>query len=178
LDLHNPPIFICDENLHPTLEPNQDGRNILRNVINKRVFRLGDSYKGLFNPDGLELICEKSGGVMRDLVRLARTACEIGLRNKLSLVDLATAQEAVQEVRREYNLSDYHYPELDFVHHNGTLTTKTHSLPSKGEFIICDELLQNKLVLGYYNSRQEPWFDINPILIEDLQRWQKTNKNL
>ncbi|MBE9006205.1 hypothetical protein IQ259_14355 [Fortiea sp. LEGE XX443] len=178
LDLNNPSVFESDNNLCPTSNPDQKGREILINVINKRLGSLGDSHKGLVNPDALELICEKSGGVMRDLVRLARTACEIGLRNKLSFVDLATAQEAVREVRREYNLSDYHYPELDLIHRTGKLTTKTHSLPSKGEFIICDELLQNKLVLGYYNSMQESWFDINPILIEDLERWQAANNNL
>lgn len=178
LDLNNPPVFECDDNLHPTSNPNQNGRKILINVINKRLISLGDRYKGLFNPDALELICEKSGGVMRDLVRLARTACEIGLRNRFSLIDLETAKEAVQEVRKEYNLSDYHYPELDKIHRTGQLTTTTHSLPGKGEFIICDELLQNKLVLGYYNSRQQSWFDINPILLEDLQRWQAANNNL
>jgi hypothetical protein len=175
LDLNNPPVFESNDNLCPTSNPNRIGREILINVINKRLVSLGDSYKGLFNPDALELICEKSGGVMRDLVRLARTACEIGLRNKFNLIDLETAQESVREVRREYNLSDYHYPELDLIHRTGKLTTKAHSLPGKGEFIICDELLQNKLVLGYYNSRQESWFDINPILIEDLKRWQAAN---
>jgi hypothetical protein len=51
-------------------------------------------------------------------------------------------------------------------------------LPRKGEFIICDELLQNKLVLGYYNSRQESWFDINPILIEDLERFLDAKNTL
>ena len=177
LDLNNPPVFECDENLRPTSNPNQNGRKILINVIHKRLISLGDRYKGLFNPDALELICEKSGGVMRDLVRLARTACEIGLRNRLGLIDLETAKEAVQEVRKEYNLSDYHYPELDKIHRSGQLTTTTHSLPGKGEFIICDELLQNKLVLGYYNSRQQSWFDINPILLEDFQRWQTANSN-
>jgi hypothetical protein len=90
-------------------------------------------------------------------------------------VDLDAAQEAVQEVRREYNLSDYHYPELDSVHRTGCLTTKIHSLPSKGEFVICDELLQNKFVLGYYDNRRNSWFDVNPILIEDLERWQAAN---
>ncbi|MBW4509434.1 MAG: hypothetical protein KME64_23360 [Scytonematopsis contorta HA4267-MV1] len=175
LDLNNPPVFECDDNLRPTSNPNRNGRDILINVINKRLISLGEGYKSLFKDDALELICEKSGGVMRDLVRLARTACEIGLRNKLNLIDLETAQEAVQEVRREYNLSDYHYPELDFIHRTGELTTKTHSLPGKGRFIICDELLQNKLVLGYYNFRQESWFDINPILIKDLERWQAAN---
>lgn len=176
LDLNNPLVFESDDNLCPTSNPNRNGRDILINVINKRLDSLGDSHKGLFNPDALELICEKSGGVMRDLVRLARTACEIGLRSKSNLIDLETAREAVREVRREYNLSDYHYPELDIIHRTGKLTTKAHSLPGKGEFIICDELLQNKLVLGYYNSSQESWFDINPILIEDLKRWQ-ANKN-
>ena len=175
LDLHNPPVFQCDQNLCPTSEANQDGRNILINVINKRLSTLGDSHKGLLNPDAVELMCEKSGGVMRDLVRLARTSCEFGLQKKLLFIDLETAKTAVQEVRKEYNLNDYHYPELDFVHRHGKLTTKTHSLPNRGEFIICDELLQNKLVLGYYNSIQESWFDINPIMIEDLQRWQAAN---
>ena len=175
LDLTNPPVFNCDENLSPTTIPNQSGRDILRSVINKRLARLGDAYKGLFNPDAQEIICEKSGGVMRDLVRLARTACEVSLRRKLLYIDLDVAQEAVQEVRREYNLSDYHFPELDKIHHTGRLTTNTHSLPNKGEFVICDELLQNKFVLGYYNSNRKSWFDVNPILVEDLKAWQATN---
>lgn len=37
LDLHNPPVFICNENLQPTDEHNQGGRNILKNVINKQI---------------------------------------------------------------------------------------------------------------------------------------------
>ena len=178
LDLNNPPVFECDNNLCPTNNPDHIGRQTLVNIINKRLDSLGYDYQGLFTPDALELICEKSGGVIRDLVRLARTACEIGLRKRLNLVDLDTAKSAVQEVRREYNLDDYQYPEIHSVHITGKLTSKTHSLPQKGEFIICDELLQNKLVLGYYNSRQKSWFDINPILIEDLQRWQEANNFL
>ncbi|MEC4880579.1 MAG: hypothetical protein SAL70_04400 [Scytonema sp. PMC 1070.18] len=175
LDLTNPPVFECDKNLSPTTQPNKEGREILKTVINKRIARLGDAYKGLFNPDALDFICEKSGGVMRDLIRLARTACEVSLRTKSKLVDLSIAQEAVQEVRREYNLSDYHFPELDKVHRTGQLTTTTHSLPTKGEFVICDELLQNKFILGYYDRNRKSWFDINPILIEDLKRWQATH---
>ncbi|QKQ77286.1 P-loop NTPase fold protein [Nostoc sp. TCL240-02] len=175
LDLTNPPVFECDENLCPTTIPNQLGRDILNSVIHKRLASLGDAYKGLFNPDALELISEKSGGVMRDLVRLARTACEVSLRLNLIYVNLDVAKEAVQEVRREYNLSDYHFSELDKVHRTGCLTTNTHSLPNKGQFVICDELLQNKFVLGYYDRSKKSWFDVNPILLEDLQRWQAAN---
>ena len=175
LDLTNPPVFECDENLCPTTIPNQLGRDILNSVIHKRLASLGVAYKGLFNPDALELISEKSGGVMRDLVRLARTACEVSLRRDLIYVDLDVAKEAVQEVRREYYLSDYHFPELDKVHGTGCLTTNIHSLPNKGQFVICDELLQNKFVLGYYDRSKKSWFDVNPILLEDLQRWQAAN---
>lgn len=175
LDLTNPPVFECDDNLCPTTNPAQLGREILISVINKRLARLGKSYHGLFTQEALTLICEKSGGVMRELVRLARTSCEVALRKKMKYVDLDTAKEAVQEVRRDYNLSDYHFPILDIIHRTGCLTTDTHSLPSKGEFVICDELLQNKFVLGYYDKSQQSWFDVNPIIIEDLERWRTAN---
>jgi hypothetical protein len=37
LDLNNPPVFECDDNLCPTSNKNQTGRKILINVINKRL---------------------------------------------------------------------------------------------------------------------------------------------
>ncbi len=175
LDLTNPPVFECDHNLCPTTTPNQFGRGILSSVVNKRLARLATNYQHIFTQDALELLCEKSGGVIRDLVRLARTSCEVALGKKANCVDLVTAQEAVKEVRKEYTLSDYHFSALDVVHRTGSLTTKTHTLPKKGEFVVCDELLQNKFVLGYYDASGNPWFDVNPILIEDLERWQAAN---
>lgn len=77
LDLVNPPVFKCDNSTRPTREPNKVGRHVLATVIEKRLAKLGEDYETLFNPDALDLICEKSGGVMRDLIRLARTACEL-----------------------------------------------------------------------------------------------------
>jgi hypothetical protein len=175
LDLTNPPVFECDQNFCPTANPNRVGRDILISVINKRLLSLGHTYKNLFHPEALELICEKSGGVIRDLVRLALTSCSIASRKNLSHVDLAVAQEAVQEERRAYNLSDYHFPEMDKIHRTGRLTTEIHKLPNKGEFVICDELLKIKHILGYYDASHTSWFDVNPILIEELKRWQAAN---
>lgn len=175
LDLNNPPVFECDQNLCPTTKPNHSGRSILSGVVNKRLEKLGSHYNALFGQDALELICEKSGGVMRDLVRLARTSCEVALEKQTQAISLYIAQEAVREVRKEYTLSDYHFAELAFVNQTGGLSSKTYSLPSKGTFVICDELLQNKFVLGYYDINQNNWFDVNPILIEELKRWQANN---
>jgi len=173
LDLGNLSVFECDENACPTTVPDQAGRKLLSSVISKRLARLDE--EDIFTPDAIDLLCEKSGGVMRDLIRLARTACEVALKKKREFVDQVTAEEAVKEERKAYTLRDYHFPELSTVHKTGRLTTNTYHLPSKGEFVICDELLQNKFVLGYYDKNLNPWFDVNPILIDDVKRWEAAN---
>lgn len=174
LDLDNIAIFKCDNKKCPTIEVDRLGRHILSDVINKRLADLGDAYKALFEPDALELLCEKSGGVMRDLVRLARTACEVALSKGASQVTLAIAQEAVREERKTYSIEDYHFPELAAVHRTGALTSQSFDSPKHGNIVICDELLHHKLVLGYQDPEQGRWFDINPILADDLARWRMT----
>ena len=176
MDLANIAVFKCDDRLHPTPEPDRVGRHILANVIEKRLKKLGEAYQNLFEPDALELLCEKSGGVMRDLIRLARTACEVGLRKRVARVDLSIAREAVREVRKIYAIEDYHFPELDKVRRTGQLTTEAFDSPRTGtQVVICDELLHYKLVLGYEDRERGRWFDVNPILMEDVERWRATN---
>lgn len=171
LDLANIPVFQCD-GACSTTEPNRLGRHILTDVIKKRLVKLNDAYKDLFETDALELLCEKSGGVMRDLVRLTRTACEVALQKGMRQVNLAIAQEAVREERQTYTIEDYQFPELDIVRRTGKLTSTTFDSPKRGKVVICDELLQYKLILGYQDPQQGRWFDINPILVDDLNRWQ------
>ncbi|NER46893.1 MAG: AAA family ATPase [Symploca sp. SIO1A3] len=173
LDLANIPVFEPDENFCPTKTPNKVGRELLGRVISKRLARIQE--EDIFTPDAIDLLCEKSGGVMRDLIRLARTSCEVALKKKREYVDKVTAEDAVKEERKAYTLRDYHFPELAKVHQTGRLTTNSYSLPSKGNFVICDELLQNKFVLGYYDENLHEWYDVNPILLEDVQRWEIKN---
>ncbi len=96
LDLANIPVFKCDEQTRPINTSDRVGRHILASVIEKRLHKLGDSYKRLFLPEALDLLCEKSGGVMRDLVRLARTAGEVAFRKKMNEINLAIAQDAIR----------------------------------------------------------------------------------
>ncbi|MDJ0796545.1 MAG: hypothetical protein QNJ51_06865 [Calothrix sp. MO_167.B12] len=175
--LNNLPIFHCDENLCPTRKPDDYGREMMKKIVSKRLQQLNRTYenKTIFDTDALEEISEKSGGVNRDLVRLARTCCEVALTRRQGLVDLEVAQEAIKKERQSYNLYDYQFDVLLDVHRTGKLTTQTHNLPNKGEFIICDELLQNKSILGYEHESGNVWFDVNPILMEDIERWQKSN---
>ncbi|MCW6052737.1 hypothetical protein K4039_22345 [Lyngbya sp. CCAP 1446/10] len=175
LDLANIPVFKCDDKARSTNETDRVGRHILTEVLQKRIAKLNSSYSNLFHPDALDLLCEKSGGVMRDLVRLARTSGEVALRKKSSEISLSVAQDAVREDRQSYTVEDYQFPELHTVRKTGQLTTNAFDSPKHGKIVICDELLHNKLVLGYHDLKQGRWFDVNPILSPDLERWRSMN---
>lgn len=174
LDLANPPVFACNEQCCPTTKPDRVGRYVLESVIQKRLAKLGDPYQELFQSEALALLCEKSGGVMRELIRLARTACEIALDQKALAINLKIVEAAIREVHKDYSIRDYHYPILQKVHQTGQQTGAIYDTPT-GKVVIFDELLQYKLILGYEDPRLGRWFDVNPILIEDLERWQAAN---
>jgi hypothetical protein len=172
LDLYNISVFKCDESARPTTEPDKVGQHILAEVIQKRLKALGSSYVNLFEPKALDLLCEKSGGVMRELVRLARKACELALERKSSRITHDIALEAVRQENKIYTIEDYHFPELETVHRTGRLTNNVFDSPKHGKVVICNELLHYKLVLGYQDPKRGRWFDVNPILSDDLERWQ------
>ena len=175
LDLDNISVFKCDDAACPTSDADRVGRSILASVVQKRLGKLGKGYESLFEVQALDLLCEKSGGVMRDLVRLARKACEIALGQKLKTITHGIAIEAIKHERRTYTIEDYHYPELDTVRRSGQLTNNTFDSPKQGKVVICNELLHYKLVLGYQDPKRGRWFDVNPVLWSDVERWQKAN---
>ncbi|NJR25846.1 MAG: AAA family ATPase [Richelia sp. CSU_2_1] len=175
LDLANIPVFKCDDKARSTDEIDRAGRHILATVIQKRVGKLNTSYSKLFHAEALDLLCEKSGGVMRDLVRLARTSGEVALRKKCSEISLTVAKDAVREDRQSYTIEDYQFPELHKVRKTGQLSTNDFDSPKYGRIVICDELLHNKLILGYQDPEYGRWFDVNPILSPDLERWRSMN---
>lgn len=172
LDLANPPVFECDERSRPTVRPDKEGRDVLKHIIRRRLDKLGTVSESIFQPDALELLCEKSGGVIRDLIRLSRTTCEVALEKKTSTINLEIAQMAVLEERKNYTIRDYHFPVLAKVHKTGQLTSDSYDSPKQGKIVICDELLQYKFILGYEDHRHRVWFDANPILLEVLERQQ------
>jgi hypothetical protein len=177
LDLDNIPVFKYNAAANPAPEANKVGRHILADVVQKRLATLDKSYVDLFEPKALDLICEKSGGVMRDLVRLAQKACEVALKQKATKITHDMAFEAVEQERRSYTIEDYQYPELDTVRRTGKLTNNTFDAPKLGKVVICNELLHYKLVLGYHDPKLGHWFDVNPILWNDLDRWQQSKES-
>lgn len=175
LDLDNVPVFQCSDQKCPTTHPDAHGRKILKNVMTKRLGTLSkdyaDTYRDVFEADAIELLCEQSGGVMRDLVRLASTACLLALQDKTARVTIEIARQAVKEERKTYSIEDYQFSELDAVNRTGLTTSKIFD-SIRGKVVICEELLHHKLILGYEDPEQGRWFDINPILMNDLKRWR------
>jgi hypothetical protein len=176
LDLDNIAVFKCDKAVRPTSDADRLGRHILASVIQKRLLLLGKSYENLFEPQALNLLCEKSGGVMRDLVRLARKACELALVQKVEKITYDIALEAIEHERRTYTIEDYHYPELAIVRQTGKLTNNTFDSLKRGKVVICNELLHYKLILGYQDPKRGRWFDVNPVLWADVERWCEDSK--
>ncbi len=174
LDLVNIPVFRCNSKGCPTTDADTDGRSLLAEVIKKRLQGLGDRYQDVFQSDAFDLLCEKSGGVMRDLIRLAGEACLLASTKKLAAVDLPTAEAVIRkELGSRFNLHEYHYPRLTAIRQTGRLTSQVTSLTDQEEMRICDEMLLNKLALGYQDaSTGKPWFDINPLIAEDVEQWQ------
>jgi hypothetical protein len=176
LDLSNIAVFKCDEMARPTTNPDRVGRHILMEVVQKRLATLGDAYANLFEPEAMDLLCEKSGGVLRDLVRLVRTACQVALNKKVNKIDRSIAEEAVREEHRIYTIEDYHFPELETVHRTGKLTSNEFDSSKQGKIVICNELLHNKFILGYDDKKYGRWFDVNPMLWVDLERRQQAKE--
>jgi hypothetical protein len=176
LDLSNIGVFKCDDMARPTTNPDNVGRHILKDVVQKRLAKLGNAYANLVEPEALDLLGEKSGGVMRELVRLARTACEVAAIKQASKIDRPIAEEAVRLEHQTYTIEDYHFPELEAVHRTGKLSSNVFDSPKHGRIVICNELLHYKLVLGYDDKKYGRWFDVNPMLWVDLERWQQAKE--
>jgi hypothetical protein len=176
LDLSNIGVFKCDEMARPTTNPDNVGRHILKDVVQKRLAKLGNAYANLVEPEALDRLGEKSGGVMRELVRLARTACEVAAIKQASKIDRPIAEEAVRLEHQTYTIEDYHFPELKAVHRTGKLSSNEFDSPKHGRIVICNELLHYKLVLGYNDKKYGRWFDVNPMLWVDLERWQQAKE--
>ncbi len=131
-----------------------EGRETLCNVVRRRLRRLGLSQDEVFEDGALETLTEASGGLVRDLVHLVNRAVRGALQNETSHIGLATATAAVEEIRKEYEvtLNTRRVDELRHVLKSGE--------PSGAES--SHELLLWGYVLPYTNGRV--WFEPHPIL--------------
>jgi hypothetical protein len=137
-----------------SIEKLNAGQMAMRRVVEHRLRRRDLSIVEVFDMGCLERLIEVSGGLMRDLIHLVSRAVRWCLRHDAGLVSQAAVEEAITELRHEFEitLNTRRIEELVHVASNGE--------PSGSE--VSAELLLSGYVLPYVNGNV--WFEPHPLL--------------
>ncbi|MDZ8052109.1 MAG: P-loop NTPase fold protein [Aulosira sp. ZfuVER01] len=155
-------IFNKGDNRLPDAKPRSEATNILCEILEKRI------SSELIDKSAVEKIVIYSGGVLRELIRLANVCCLICLRlikqkpgERIAIND-QVIEQAIKEIRNELSLR------LGKEEFKILKTTYENFEPDdvkQQEFL---ELLHGLYILEYRDDYT--WYDVHPILVETLQR--------
>ena len=132
-------------------EPNTFGRTALRTILLNRL------EKELLEDAALELLVTYSGGLPRQLIKLARDACVEADVSDSSIVRVTHVKAAIAEERKNFKrmLSDEQLTQLQAVKADHNIDQNEAN----------QRLLHTLSILEYEND--ELWYDVNP-LVDDL----------
>lgn len=141
-------------------------KNILKDFVSRRM------ELSLIDPEALDLAIGYSGGVFRtlmDLISFAAVLAETFENKKITTEDM---KESVKEAKTKKSrpLIRKHWEMLDEVKKNKGF--RYSGLEEEAR----RELLQNLLILEYMNGGV--WYDINPLLEDDLQSFREELKRM
>ncbi|NER22475.1 MAG: ATP-binding protein [Symploca sp. SIO1B1] len=146
----------------PDAVPQQEAKDTLCQILTKRI------PQELLEPQVAEQIVVKSGGVLRELVRITNECCRICLRlvrkypeRENIKIDQAVLQEAVNKLRLDFATP---IGTADYQILKNTYQNCTPDDPTAQKFL---DLLHGLYVLEYRNS--EIWYDIHPIVTDILK---------
>jgi hypothetical protein len=105
----------------------------------------------------LRFLTSRSGGRLRDVMHLARAACERASGDLISMADLESASKYVASTLVTNAMPD-HWPRLAEIH-------RTKQVANREDDAF---FLQHSLVLDYNG---EPWWDVHPLVMGD-ERFQ------
>ena len=158
-------LFTKDECRNPNAVPNPEVMDILCEILHKRT----PDY--LLDRQTAEKMIRYSGGVLRELIRIANGCCRICLRlirrdpTRAIVINEAILEEAVNKLRNEFSLP---LGKVDYEILPKVYADLMPDDPTQKEFLA---LLHGLHVLEYRNRR--PWYDVHPIVVELL-----TDRNL
>ncbi|OYQ64013.1 KAP family P-loop domain protein [Pseudanabaena sp. SR411] len=154
-------FFPKDDRHNPEVEPIAKNLNVFLKVLEKRI------PEGLIEPQTARAMVLKSGGVMRELVRIARECCtecmvqiEIESDREDIMIDEEILNAALQNLRhdftRQIGLSLY-----DLL----VEVYETAEAVNDANFI---RMLQALMILEYENASL--WYDLHPIVADLLKQ--------
>jgi hypothetical protein len=136
---------------HRDGRPDETGRDTLHGLIHRRV------APGVLAPEAVGRLAELSGGVLRELVALARDACSFARVRKGERVEVEDVEHAASRLRSVFAglLTDEHYRELWRIH------TDPHHRYTNSE--AAQQLVHN-LSLLEYDEDGDSWWDVHPVV--------------
>ncbi|QLE58297.1 ATP-binding protein [Nostoc sp. TCL26-01] len=155
-------IFAKSDKRLPNAQPRSEATNILCEILQKRIS--GE----LIDKSAAEKIVVYSGGVLRELIRLANGCCRICLRlirqkpGEKVVIDDQIIEQAIKQIRNDLSMR---LGKDDFEILQVTYEQFEPEDVQQQEFL---ELLHGLYVLEYRND--ETWYDVHPILVETLKR--------
>lgn len=115
----------------------------------------------LIDKDAKELIAKKSGGNIRQLIKIVKESALKAHRNKSETIILADVKDALHDIKRDYSSASVEIKDfLDFIKENKN--PKDYSDDSIKKLKIATN---ESLIFAYYNG--EIWYDLNPIILDD-----------
>lgn len=153
-------LFGKGENRQPNAIPRTEPVEVLCQILNKRI------ASKLLDRDAAESIVLYSGGVLRELIRIANECCRICLRlirrkpEQSLKIDGEILEEAVNNIRNDFAIP---LGKADYEILQATYQDFQPDDPKEPMFL---ELLHGLYVLEYRNRQN--WYDIHPIVTELL----------
>jgi len=89
---------------HDPQQSDPDGVATLKEIVARRVERLGREHERVISPTAEGVLIDQSGGVVRDLVRLLQLSAQRALFDRTARIEVSHANWAVARLRRDYEL--------------------------------------------------------------------------
>lgn len=154
-------LFAKGKSRIPDAQPRTETLQILCEILHKRI------APELIAKSTAEKIVLSSGGVLRELIRVANECCRICLRlirrnpSSKIIIDDAILDTAVNNIRNDFALP---LGNLDYQILKTTYDNFKPDDPKQQEFL---DLLHGLYVLEYRNRQN--WYDVHPIVVELLE---------
>lgn len=154
-------IFEKGKNRLPHAQPRLETIKILGEVLQKRI------ASELIAEQTAEKIVIYSGGVLRELIRIAKECCRICLRlirrnsGDEIIIDDNILFQAINKIRNDFSIR---LGKIDIDILQNVYKQFMPNDPKQAEFL---DLLHGLYVLEYRTD--ETWYDVHPILIESLK---------
>ena len=128
----------------------------LTDVISARL-----ENQSLIEESAKELIAKKSGGNLRQLIKIVKESALKAYRSKSEIISVYDVENAIYDIRRDYSSASTEIKEfLEYI--------EKHKNPENYNEDSIEKLkiaTNESLIFAYYNG--ELWYDLNPIILDN-----------